>query len=74
MLNIIVCIGLYLCRWSFGADKSRVCKLEELQETIRVTKDAKNDAAAGNCVGRFLLCYHIEHLLCFLMLCDSCKV
>ncbi|KAL2317435.1 hypothetical protein Fmac_031311 [Flemingia macrophylla] len=28
----------------FGADKSRVRKLEELQETIRVTEDAKNVA------------------------------
>ncbi|KAG4393435.1 hypothetical protein GLYMA_03G080250v4 [Glycine max] len=47
MLNIIVCICLYLCRWSFGADKSRVHKLEELQETVRVTKNAKNDVAAA---------------------------
>nr|AFK37017.1 unknown [Lotus japonicus] len=28
----------------FGGDKSRIRKLEELQETIRVTEDAKNIA------------------------------
>jgi len=28
----------------FGADKSRVRKLEELQETVRMTEDAKNVA------------------------------
>lgn len=28
----------------FGGDKSRIRKLEELQETIRVTEDAKNVA------------------------------
>lgn len=28
----------------FGGDKSRICKLEELKETMRVTEDAKNVA------------------------------
>ena len=65
MLNIIVCICLYLCRWSFGADKSRVHKLEELQETVRVTKNAKNDVAAGNCKGYCL----VYGCLCSIFLC-----